>query len=158
MSDIFVLPQGGVMDDLSHNVKGAPQGRSAAVGASGPQRIKTLRAADVMPPFDRIGGEEPVVRPPDAAAVLGREIPKYDLAENILAEQRRVAAGRRRSPGRAAPAHEPTFSAASSEPGWEEARPAQEPMSGELAELQRVVMEIVARDIERLCRRPERQL
>jgi len=76
-------------------------------------------------------------------------IPSYDLAETILAEQRRVAAGRRRAPGR--PAEEPT-------PTSDDARSGisvEEPSSQDLTELQRLVTEIVARDIERLCRRPE---
>jgi hypothetical protein len=146
------------MDDLGHSVKGAGQSRNVAAGVPGAKRVKALRATDVMPPFDtRVAGdEETAVRSADSAALIAREIPKYDLAENILAEQRRVAAGRRRSPGRAAPAQGPA--SLSPEPAWGDARPACEPMSVELAELQRVVTEIVARDIERLCRRPERRL
>jgi hypothetical protein len=78
------------------------------------------------------------------------EVPAYDLAENILAEQRRVAGRRRRGPGRA------------------ENMPAATPRGAggrlatldlptqDLLELQRIVAEIVARDIERLCRRPKR--
>lgn len=147
------------MDDVSQNVKDAPQGRNAAAGGPGPKRVKALRAADVMPPFDKIAGEEqPTVRPPDVAALIAREIPKYDLAENILAEQRRVAAGRRRSPGRTVLMQTTVSSSLSSAPAWEVGRAPQEAMSEELAELQRIVTEIVARDIERLCRRPVRPL
>ncbi len=78
-------------------------------------------------------------------------VPRYDLAETILAEQRRVAAGRRRAPGR--PQEEPTPTS-----GDEHSRISiEEPLSQDLTELQRIVTEIVARDIERLCRRPETQ-
>jgi hypothetical protein len=80
----------------------------------------------------------------------GAGIPIYDLAENILAEQRRAAGRRRRGPGRAE--EEPAASSANT--GVSVAAPAW--ASGDLAELQRLVAEIVAHDIERLCRRPER--
>jgi len=74
------------------------------------------------------------------------EIPSYDLAENILAEQRRAAGRRRRGPGRVE--DEPV---AVAPVGATHASPVQD-----LPELQRVVAEIVARDIERLCRGPDR--
>lgn len=156
------------MDEMDRNAKG--------------RRASVLRATDVVPPFDeRVGpadhaaGAElpdaasseaqappgPAVRPRKAASMSADEarklsardadvpIPSYDLAETILAEQRRVAAGRRRAPGR--PAEEPT-------PTSDDARSGisvEEPSSQDLTELQRLVTEIVARDIERLCRRPE---
>ncbi len=144
------------------------------------KRIRVLRAMDVMPPFDKStpssdpgatdvpgpqfrlpgpaemkkareecvpGGIGPTARPLPRD---GAGIPIYDLAENILAEQRRAAGRRRRGPGRAE--EEPVAVSADagvrvSAPDW---------ASGDLPELQRIVAEIVARDIERLCRRPER--
>ena len=145
------------------------------------KRIRVLRAMDVMPPFDkstpssdpgatdvprppvpssRVGGNEeglgesvsPGVIGPTARPLSrdGAGIPIYDLAENILAEQRRAAGRRRRGPGRAE--EEPVAvsgdaSVSVSAPDW---------APGDLPELQRLVAEIVARDIERLCRRPER--
>jgi len=110
-----------------------------------------------MPPFDAKAANQvgATVRPSEGPALMVGEIPKYDLAENILAEQRRVAAGRRRSPGRAVLAQEPVSTSASPEPQRNGAKLSPEPMSGTLAELQRIVTEIVARDIERLCRRPD---
>lgn len=115
---------------------------------SKPKRGKVLRAADVMPPFDKSA------QPPED----GVEIPSYDLAENILAEQRRAAGRRRRGPGRVedepvtpAPVGANHYSPVQGAKGFSPLLASQD-----LLELQRVVAEIVARDIERLCRRPER--
>jgi hypothetical protein len=114
---------------------------------SQPPRKKVLRAADVIPPFDRA---EPL--PPH-----GEAIPSYDLAEHILAEQRRMAGRRRRAPGEA-PGDQPqdgrptTSSSGCCHPP--SAFP--EATSPDLLELQQLVAQIVARDIEQLCRRPDR--
>ncbi len=94
---------------------------------------------DVIPPFGQNG------QPPED----GVEIPSYDLAENILAEQRRAAGQRRHGPGRGE--GEPV---APVSVGAKDLSPLL--ASQDLLELQRVVAEIVARDIERLCRRPDR--
>jgi hypothetical protein len=107
-----------------------------------PQRGRVLRATDVIPPFDKDA------RPPED----GVEVPSYDLAQNILAEQRRAAGRRRRGPGRSeqelvAPGHIGAKNLSPLSSGL---------ASQDLLELQRVVAEIVARDIERLCRRPDR--
>jgi len=142
--------------------------------------VRVLRAADVIPPFGEDGSQvnesqEPVpaqTRPPqppeperkarrvqepksnDGSVSLEKqpptapEIPMFDLAENILAEHRRTAARRRKAP-----------SQTPAEPAIHPARPAVkthvvEPPSPGLLDLQRVVAEIVARDIERLCKKP----
>ena len=148
------------------------------------RRASVLRATDVVPPFDeRVGpadhaaGAElpdaasseaqappgPAVRPREAVSMSADEVrkpsaraadvtvPSYDLAETILAEQRRVAAGRRRAPGRPEEEPTPTSDDACSRISIVE------PSSQDLTELQRLVTEIVARDIERLCRRPDTQ-
>ncbi|MCL5282036.1 MAG: hypothetical protein M1376_19260 [Planctomycetes bacterium] len=98
--------------------------------------------ADVIPPFTANA------QPPED----GLEIPSYDLAENILAEQRQAAGRRRRGPGQTG-ADPCACSAAVVQPRG--VAPA-DPVSQDLRDLQRVVAEIVARDIERLCRRPDR--
>ncbi len=97
---------------------------------------------DVIPPFDK--NAQPLED--------GVEIPSYDLAENILAEQRRAAGQRRRGPGRvgAGPCACPPVL------GQSQGSALADLASQDLLELQRVVAEIVARDIERLCRRPDR--
>jgi hypothetical protein len=144
-----------------------------------------LRATDIIPPFDKIpapadaGGAElespelaamqteraessvdsdqdadcgqanPAGQESEPSPATDGEIPKYDLAENILAEQRRVAARRRRAPSQAEdepPVMSELNGSSVSEP---------ELPSEDLPELQRIVAEIVARDIERLCRRPD---
>lgn len=132
-----------------------------------PKRARVLRATDIIPPFDNVPApaESPQPEPdaasdnewpadstgdepsPDAAA---DDIPKYDLAENILAEQRRVAARRRRR----TPSLPQEELPAQPEPRSAEPILADLP-SEDLPELQRVVAEIVARDIERLCRRSD---
>lgn len=135
---------------------------------------RVLRAADVIPPYNeepsranepdkcepagaglkpaRIvaqgGGADAGRASPAKLQATAPEIPTFDLAENILAEHRQVAARRRKAPGRML-----------AEPATQPARPAAvahviEPPSQGLSELQRVVAEIVARDIERLCRQP----
>ncbi len=151
------------------------------------KRPRVLRAADVIPPFNQDAAQadqpenaskEPVldqsqVQPPrcerkgrrsqkagadtgdtspvepPAAAV---EVPTFDLAENVLAEHRQMAARRRKAPGQA-----------QTEPEIRPERPAvvthviESPPQG-LRELQLVVAEIVARDIQRLCSRPSKPL
>jgi hypothetical protein len=75
----------------------------------------------------------------------GSEIPTFDLGQQILAEQRKVAAVRRMGPGMrgAAPGKIPQVQPASGADG----RP-----GAELSERDPIVAEIVARDIGRLCR------
>ncbi len=117
--------------------------------SSKPRRGRVLRATDVIPPFDKDA------QPPED----GVKVPSYDLAENILAEQRRAAGRRRRGPGRAGP--EPAGAAAVGATGPQTHKsafgsPTHASPAQDLPELQRVVAEIVAHDIERLCRRPDR--
>jgi hypothetical protein len=69
-------------------------------------------------------------------------IPQFDLAEQIMAEQRKVAATRRKGPGRKADA-----------PKEGRSEPAALPVEPALlsSEEQKVIAEIVARDIQQLC-------
>ena len=77
------------------------------------------------------------------------KIPTFDLADNMLAEHRQMAARRRKAP-----------SQLQTEPETRTERHVMshvvEPPSQDLREVQRVVAEIVARDIQRLCSRPGR--
>ena len=74
------------------------------------------------------------------------QIPKFDLAEEIMAEQRKITATKRKAPGKkiqaqkAQPQAEPV--------GYTTI----EPPAPTLSEQDRIIAEIVARDIERLCR------
>jgi hypothetical protein len=73
------------------------------------------------------------------------EIPKFDLAEQILAEQRKVASARRKGPGKTV---EPARKEQEAEPvDYLGEQPT--PMA---LERQQIIADIVARDIERLCR------
>jgi len=72
------------------------------------------------------------------------EIPKFDLAEQILAEQRKVASVRRKGPGKKAEAPKQERKVGSI--GYAVEPP---PM---LSEQEQIVAEIVARDIEKLRR------
>lgn len=194
------------MDDVNHSTRS--------------KRVRVLRAADVLPPFDKVpapgtSGEGETIRTEGnkkAGTVEGKntsnaadrplgpfgpstcsptasrtdtdvelspaicpEIPKYDLAENILAEQRRTAARRRRAPGEEKATDKAGLRGRTPGKATENdgdgqtcrssglgtivpslSRTGEGPV-GDLAEIQRIVAEIVARDIERLCRRPERQ-
>ncbi len=71
-------------------------------------------------------------------------IPKFDLAEQIMAEQRKIASVRRKGPAkRIRPAKQPR----KVEPISHAIR-----LQGVSVGQEHVIAEIVARDIERLCR------
>jgi len=70
------------------------------------------------------------------------EIPKFDLAEEIMAEQRRITAIKRKAPGKKTEAQR-------SEP---QAQPVGYTTEQPLSEQEKIIAEIVARDIEKLCR------
>jgi hypothetical protein len=86
-----------------------------------------------------------VLPAPDEGA---EAIPTLDLGEKILAEQRRATARTRRAPGAASPA---SGDVKEQEALLEMAEPVETP-SDEVAQLQQIVADIVARDIEQLCR------
>ena len=70
------------------------------------------------------------------------EIPKFNLAEEIMAEQRKVVAIKRKAPGLKASAQSSPKPAA----------PADYTISPQLSQEQHIIAEIVARDIERFCK------
>lgn len=74
------------------------------------------------------------------------EIPRFDLAEEIMAEQRRITAIRRKAPGQKTEAQRSELQAQPIDYATERPTPA-------LSEQEKIITEIVARDIERLCRR-----
>jgi len=128
-----------------------------AAQASEPENASkgpTLEQSQSQPKRERKGrrlqkaatdaGDTSSVASPEAAP----EVPTFDLAENVLAEHRQMAARRRKAPGQI-----------QTEPEIRSEHPAVashvvEPPSRDLRELQGVVAEIVARDIRRLCTRP----
>ncbi|MHC4158292.1 MAG: hypothetical protein ACYSSO_04350 [Planctomycetota bacterium] len=83
-------------------------------------------------------------RPPSAKQEEA-EIPRFDLAEEIMAEQRKITSIRRKSPGKKAEAKRKHL----------QAKPVSytiKQLTPEQAEQNRIIAEVVARDIERLCR------
>jgi hypothetical protein len=99
-----------------------------------------LRAKDIIP------GEAPAAVPnhtfQDAVA---REIPRFNLADDIMAEHRKITAIRRKGPGI-------KWDVESGEVGEEQAWPAGDGPAASAVERDEIIAEIVARDIERLCR------
>ncbi len=101
-----------------------------------PRGPEILRAKDVIP-----GAVGPAGK---GDGVSSTDIPRFDLAEDIMAEHRRLTAGRRKGPGDPAPADlTPVKKPFLSRYGFSE---------GFNAAGDPVIADIVARDIERLCR------
>ncbi len=112
-----------------------------------PRKPDILRAKDIIP-----GAADPAGK---GDGVSNTDIPRFDLAEDIMSEHRRLTTGRRKGPGGPPPADltpVPTPStplpAANKRPflsryGFSE---------GFNAAGDPVIADIVARDIERLCR------
>jgi hypothetical protein len=73
------------------------------------------------------------------------EIPSFDLAEEIMAEQRKITAIRRKAPGQKTEAQRLKPETQIVDHIIEQPKPL-------LSEQERIIVEIVARDIERLCR------
>jgi hypothetical protein len=110
-----------------------------------PRRPDILRARDIIPGADSPAGKN--------EGVSNTDIPQFDLAEDIMAEQRRLIAGRRKGPGNPAPVNPP------SAPRLSTPLPARKQFvsiygfsNGFNAAADPVIADIVARDIERLCR------
>lgn len=115
-----------------------------------------LRARDIIPgepPYKKKTRQEPKLQktgedtagPADAASTQKEktEIPRFDLAEAIMAEQRKITAIRRKAPGK------------KNETEEREAEPIShtiEQAIPTLSEQEQIVAEIVARDIEKMCR------
>jgi len=123
-------------------------------------RADILRARDTMPPYAKTDSKlshlEQVdknanhsaapeindIAPIPAVQHNNPEIPKFDLAEDIMAEQRRITAIKRKAPGKKIE----TVSKLSTNGS---ATLLQWPKS---PEQEQIIAEIVARDIEKLCR------
>ena len=126
-----------------------------------------LRAGDMVPPFDgdaggakkktsrkkasaskKTGKVKAKLRATKSAVAgeQGNDIPQLDLDKRILAKERKVASVRRKGPGARSKAPGKTAEAVSADRRASRAVPE---LSGE----DRVIAEIVARDIQRLCKR-----
>ncbi|MBN1362457.1 MAG: hypothetical protein JW993_17810 [Sedimentisphaerales bacterium] len=127
-----------------------PSNTQAGHGADSARRA-SLSAKRQRPARDQAPGGA-ASRKPEEAAIERTTVPEFDLGEKILAEQRRMTAKKRRAPG--------TPEGKQSSPVIESSVPSRTPLAlpcaEDLVQLQRIVAEIVARDIERLCTRPAR--
>ncbi len=118
-----------------------------------------LRARDIIPSYKNRTGQEPdsqqtgknepsppaVPKTPVETNQKTSEIPKFNLAEDIMAEQRRITAIRRKAPGEKDEAQRQEQEAESAGHTIGQPSPA-------LSEQEQIIAEIVRRDIERLCR------
>ena len=101
-----------------------------------------LRAGDIIPPYK--------VKPAQASASQAEsrehEVPRFNLAEEIMAEQRKVAAVKRKAPGRN------SVIPIRPQGKTESVRHAVMPPNTLLFNQQQVIMDIVARDIAQMRR------
>ena len=108
-----------------------------------------LRSSDIIPPFDKqlhkVSISQNSGECTENAEPKKNEIPKFDLAEDIMAQQRKITAIRRKSPGGKSAVH-------AAEPQNKTTSRTGEIQTPPLSEQQQIIAEIVAKDIERLCR------
>jgi hypothetical protein len=111
------------------------------IDADIPERKKgILRAHDIIPGRAKDSNDPSGAEPP---AQIKSEVPKFDLAENIMAEQRKTTAGRRKAPGVKEVLQTQERKVLSTACNVESQRVS-------LLEEDRIIAEIVARDIARL--------
>jgi hypothetical protein len=102
-----------------------------------------LRAGDILPPYK--------VQPAytSGGSIEQREkhdIPRFNLAEEIMAEQRKFTSAKRKAPG------PKSVTASLQEKVIESIRHAVIPPTPLFMKQQQIIVEIVARDIAKLCR------
>jgi hypothetical protein len=128
---------------------------------SEPRKADVLRARDIIPsvsPYGNIAGREEnlqetsqngpypsaVPKKPVEANQKTSEIPKFNLAEKIMAEHRRITAIRRKAPGEKDVDQKQEREADRAKDTAGQPKPA-------VTEQRQIIAEIVARDIEMLC-------
>jgi hypothetical protein len=113
-----------------------------------------IRAQDIVPPYDKEKYPEQSSKDTTSSVSINQarlaeagasEIPKFDLAEQILAEQRKITAIRRKAPDKKAKTPEP-------QPRIQSTGSAIRQPAPTLSEKELIIAEIVARDIEKLYR------
>lgn len=105
------------------------------------KQSEVLRARDIIP------GAAAGVKGRSAEGRRAGEVPSFDLAERIMAEQRKASAVKRKGPGR----NEQVVPEQREEPSVRSTRGSMPIDSGR----DEVIAEIVKKDIERLCRGEE---
>jgi hypothetical protein len=109
-----------------------------------PRRPDVLRAKDIIP------GAAPSA---DGQGVSNTDIPRFNLADDIMAEHRRLTAGRRKGPTSPSPAEKAPVSRPSAP--IPDRKPFQSRYgfsNGFNTAADPVIADIVAKDIDRLCR------
>lgn len=99
-----------------------------------------LRSEDIIPPFDKDPASQKIKRPKQTKSRT--DVPKFDLAGEIMAEQRKIIGIKRKSPEQKIEPLRTTDELKSKETTK---GPVIEPIA------EQVIKEIVARDIERFC-------
>jgi hypothetical protein len=112
-----------------------------------PRRPDILRAKDIIP-----GSASPAGK---GEGVSNADIPRFDLAEDIMSEHRRLTTGRRKGPAGPAPVDVTPVPPSSSAPMPAVKKPSRSRYGfseGINAASDPIIADIVARDIDRLCR------
>ena len=111
-----------------------------------PRRPDILRAKDIIPGTDGPAGK--------GDGVSNTDIPRFDLAEDIMAEHRRLTTGRRKGPAGPVPVDiTPVPRQSAPLPAVKKPSRSRYGFSeGFNAASDPVIADIVARDIDRLCR------
>ena len=111
-----------------------------------------IRADDIVPPYNKEKHREQSLKEaapslstsrPQHAETDANEIPKFDLAEQIMVEQRKITAIRRKAPGKKTKASDRQSRIQSTGCAIKQPAPT-------LSEKELIIAEIVARDIEKL--------
>jgi len=110
-------------------------------------KVDILRAHDIIPGSPLPEAEKSQQQAPPNQTPPGRqiaEVPKFDLAEDIMAEQRRITAFKRKPPGK-------KDLNQSRQPQAEPAERSIRRLIPHQLEQDEIIVDIVARDIKRLC-------
>ncbi len=121
---------------------------------SGAAEISTYKDTNSIP-IEEIPAKETAPLPKPAVSMDKKEaseiseetleIPSFDLADEIMAEQRKITAIRRKAPGQKTEAQRLKPETRIDDHSIEQPKPL-------LSEQEKIIAEIVARDIEELCR------
>ena len=102
-----------------------------------------LRAGDILPPYRKKTPKQPEQQKPKQSSEKP-EIPTFDLAEDIMAAQRKITAVRRKAPTpKTENLHQPIRASIIG-------HTIERPMSV-TSQQEQIISDIVRRDIERLC-------
>ena len=102
-----------------------------------------LRAGDILPPYRKKTPKQPAPQKPGQGGEKS-EIPRFDLSEDIMAAQRKIIAIRRKAPGSKTQSQYQPIRASII------GHTIERPMSV-TPQQEKIIADIVTRDIERLC-------